>query len=52
MSDVCVFCLIENGRVSITAAAVHVDDNFAVELKKIWDILCDDLNRQILQSKP
>ena len=42
-----VFRLVENGRVSITAV-VHVDDIFAVGLKNRCDVLCDDLNRQIL----
>ena len=32
MADVCVFRLIENGRVAITAV-VHVDDIFAVGKK-------------------
>ena len=46
--DICMyFCLIENGRVAITAV-VHVDENFAVEQKEIWDrLLCVDLNRAI-----
>ena len=37
MSDVCVFCLNENGHVPITV--VHVDDSFAVGLKNIWYIV-------------
>ena len=46
MSDVCIFRLIENGLVSITAIlAVH--DTFAVGLKNGCDILFADLNRQI-----
>ena len=39
----CVFRLIENGRVSITAV-VHVDDIFAVGQKERCNELCDDLN--------
>ena len=46
MADVCVFCLIENGRVTITAV-VHVDDIFAVGQKERCDRLCVDLNRTI-----
>ena len=34
-ADVCVFCLIEEGRVAITAV-VHVDDIFAVGRKERW----------------
>ena len=37
------FCLIENGRVSITAA-VHVDDIFAVGQKERCNKLYDVLN--------
>ena len=47
MADVCVFRLIENGRVVITAV-VHVDDIFAVGQKERCDRLCVDLNRTIL----
>ena len=39
MSDVCVFHLIENGRVLITAV-VHVDDIFAAGLNNRCDISC------------
>ena len=46
ISDVCVFRLIENGRVSITAV-VHVYDIFVVGPKNKCDALYDDLNRQI-----
>ena len=30
MTDVCVFRLLEDGRVAIAVIVVHVDDNFAV----------------------
>ena len=43
---VCVFRLIEDGRVAITAV-VHIDDIFAVGQKKRRDRLCVDLNRTI-----
>ena len=46
MIDVCVFRLIEDGRVAITAV-VHVDDIFAVGQKEMCDRLCVDLNRAI-----
>ena len=46
MADVCVFRLIENVRVAITAV-VHVDDIFAVGKKERCDRLCADLNRTI-----
>ena len=46
MADVCVFRLIGNGRVAITAV-VHVDDIFAVGRKERCDRLCADLNRTI-----
>ena len=46
MTDVCVFRLIEDGRVAITAV-VHVDDIFAVGQKGRCDRLCVDLNRTI-----
>ena len=46
MTDVCVFRLIEDGRVAITAV-VHVDDIFAVGQKERCDRLCVDLNRTI-----
>ena len=46
MADVCVFRLIKNGRVAITAV-VHVDDIFAVGKKERCDMLCADLNRTI-----
>ena len=34
LTDVCVFRLIEDGRVTITAVVVHVDDIFAVGQKE------------------
>ena len=43
MADLCVFRLIEDGHVVITAV-VHVDDTFAVEQKERRDRLCVDLN--------
>ena len=46
LTDVCVFSLIEDGRVTITAV-VHVDDIFAVRQKERCDRLCVDLNRTI-----
>ena len=46
MTDVCVFRLIEDGRVAITAV-VHVDDIFAVGQKEKCERLCVDLNRTI-----
>ena len=46
MADVCVFRLIEDGHVAITAV-VHVDDIFAVGQKERCDRLCVDLNRTI-----
>ena len=46
MTDVCVFRLIEDGRVVITAV-VHVDDIFAVGQKERCDKSCVDLNRNI-----
>ena len=46
MAGVCVFCVIGDGRVAITAV-VHVDDIFAVGLKERCDRLCVDLNRTI-----
>ena len=46
MTEVCVFRLIEGGRVAITAV-VHVDDIFAVGQKERCDRLCVDLNRTI-----
>ena len=46
MTDVCVFRLIEDGRVA-TTAVVHVDDIFAVRQKEICDRLCVGLNRAI-----
>ena len=46
LTDVCVFRLIEDGRVAMTAV-VHVDDIFAVGRKKTCDRLCADLNRAI-----
>ena len=46
MTDVCVFRLIEDGRVAITAV-VRVDDIFAVGQKERCDGLCVDLNRTI-----
>ena len=44
LTDVCVFRLIEDGRVTITAV-VHVDDIFAVGQKERCDRLCVELNR-------
>ena len=46
MTDVCVFRLMKDRRVEITAV-VHVDDIFAVEQKEICGRLCVDLNRTI-----
>ena len=46
LTDACVFRLIEDGRVTITAV-VHVDDIFAVGRKERCDRLCADLNRAI-----
>ena len=46
MTDVCVFRLIEDERVAITAVE-HVDDIFAVGQKERCDKLCVDLNRTI-----
>ena len=46
MTDVCVFRLVEDGRVAITAV-VYVDDIFAVGQKERCDRLCVDLNRTI-----
>ena len=46
MTDVCVFRLIEDRRVAITAV-VHVDDIFAVGQKERCDRLCVDLNQTI-----
>ena len=46
MTDVCVFRLIEDGRVAITAV-VHVDDIFVVGQKEACDRLCVSLNRTI-----
>ena len=46
MTDVCVFRLIENGRLAITAV-VQVDDIFAVKQKEKLDMLCVGLNRTI-----
>ena len=43
MTDACVFRLIEDGRVAITAV-VHVDDIFAVGQKERCDRICVDLN--------
>ena len=43
MTDMCVFRLIEDGLVVITAV-VHVDDIFVVELKDSCDRLCMVLN--------
>ena len=43
---VCVFRLIEDGRVAITAV-VHIDDIFAVGQKERCDRLCVDLNQTI-----
>ena len=46
MIDVCVFRLVEDGRVAI-AAFLHVDDIFALEQKERCDRLCIDLNQTI-----
>ena len=46
MTDACVFRVIEDGRVAITAV-VHVDDIFAVGQKERCDRLCVDMNRAI-----
>ena len=46
ITDVCVFRLLEDGRVEITAV-VYVDDIFAVGQKKKCDSLCVDLNQTI-----
>ena len=46
MTDICVFRLIEDGSVAITAA-VHVDDIFEVGQKERCDRLCVDLDRTI-----
>ena len=43
---VCVFRLIEDGRVAITAV-VHINDDFAVGQKERCDRLCVDLNPTI-----
>jgi len=45
-ADVCVFRLIEDGRVAITAV-VHVDDIFSVGRKERCDRFCMDLNEMI-----
>ena len=46
MTDICVFRLIEDERVAITAV-VHVDHIFAVGQKERCNRLCVDLNRTI-----
>ena len=46
MTDMCVFRLIEDGLVVITAV-VHVDDIYAVGLKDSCDRLCMVLNGMI-----
>ena len=51
LTDVCVFRLIENGCVTITAV-VHVDDIFAVGQKERCDRLCVDLNQTIPTKNP
>ena len=43
----CGFRLIEEGRVAITTAVVHVDDIFAVGRKDRCDRFCVDLNGMI-----
>ena len=48
LTDVCVFRLIEDGRVTITAVVHVVDDIFAVGRNEKCDRLCVDLNRVIL----
>ena len=50
MADVCVFCLIGDRRVVITAA-VYVDDILAVGQKERCDRLCIDLYRTIPVKK-
>ena len=50
MTDVCVFSLIEDGRVAITAV-VHVDDIFAVGQKERCDRLCFDLMNRTIPVK-
>ena len=47
MTDVCVFRLIGDGRVAITAVVVHVDYIFAPGQKERCDRLCVDLNQTI-----
>ena len=46
LADVCVFRLVEEGRVAIIAV-VHVDDIFAVRLKSRCDVFRDELNRMV-----
>ena len=46
MTDVCVFRLIKDGRVAITAG-LHVDDVFAVGHKERCDRICVGLNQTI-----
>ena len=50
MTDVCVFRLIEDGRVAITAV-VHVDHISAIGQKERCDRLCADFNRTIPVKK-
>ena len=42
----CVFCLVEEGRVACIAV-VHVDDIFAVSLESWCDVFRDELNRMV-----
>ena len=49
LADACVFRLVEEGCVAITAV-VHVDDIFAVRLIRRCDVFRDELNLLILVS--
>ena len=46
LADACVFRLVEEGRVAITAV-VHVDDIFAVGLQSRCDVFREELNRMV-----
>ena len=46
LADVCVFHLVEEGRVAIIAV-VHVDDIFGVGLKSRCDVFRDELSRMV-----
>ena len=46
LTDTCVFRLVDEGRVEITAV-VYVDDIFAVGLKVCCDVFRDELNRMV-----